>query len=144
MKMDVRFMRRVAISPSGCWEWTGSRTPRGYGHFGLKNKTYRAHRVSYERFITKIPDGLTIDHLCCKPSCVNPVHLEPVTNYENVMRGKMLNGVPRIKPFLPGTGVGFHKDTGQWQARFRGKWIGIFKTKEEAMKARTAAELVKS
>lgn len=31
-------------------------------------------------------NGLTIDHLCRNPLCVNPDHLEPVTNSENVRR----------------------------------------------------------
>jgi hypothetical protein len=34
-----------------------------------------------------IPDGLTIDHLCRTPACVNPEHMEPVTMAENIRRG---------------------------------------------------------
>lgn len=30
--------------------------------------------------------GLTLDHLCRKRSCVNPAHLEPVTQAENTRR----------------------------------------------------------
>jgi hypothetical protein len=46
-----------------------------------------AHRIAYELFIGPIPNGLHIDHLCRNRGCVNPVHLEPVTQQENMLRG---------------------------------------------------------
>jgi hypothetical protein len=67
-----------------CWIWTGAKQSRGYGNFQSK----LAHRVSYERYVGKIPDGLTLDHLCRNRLCVNPAHLEPVSQYKNNMRGE--------------------------------------------------------
>lgn len=46
-----------------------------------------AHRVAYETWVGPIPDGLTIDHLCRNRLCIEPTHLEPVTNRENIQRG---------------------------------------------------------
>ena len=86
--MDLRAVPvgiREYILPQtdGCWRWVGKVDPNGYGRAG---KGW-AHRVVYEAVVGPIPDGLQIDHLCCRPLCVNPGHLEPVTPLENFMRG---------------------------------------------------------
>lgn len=83
-----RFVSKIDVSGSGsdCWLWTGCLTERGYGLFWLRGNV-RAHRFSYETFVGPIPDGLVIDHLCRTRACVNPDHLEPVTDRENVLRG---------------------------------------------------------
>lgn len=70
-----------------CWNWTGG-SYRGYGQFSIGDKRVaRAHRFAYEILVGKIPNGLVIDHLCKNTLCVNPSHLESVTNGENVRRG---------------------------------------------------------
>lgn len=74
-----------------CWLWTGPRLQRGYGTFAFRHngvlKCGLAHRLSYEYYVAPIPHGLVIDHLCKNPQCVNPHHLETVTQYENSQRG---------------------------------------------------------
>lgn len=73
---------------SGCWEWQGAKGPLGYGRWMPKGgKMSLAHRVMYERHKGPIPAGLSLDHLCRNPSCVNPDHLEAVTHRENCLRG---------------------------------------------------------
>lgn len=69
-----------------CWLWTGSVTA-GYGQMGIAGKLVSVHRHSYELLIGPIPEGLQLDHLCRVRHCVNPAHLEPVTNRENTLRG---------------------------------------------------------
>lgn len=79
-----------------CWLWMGKRDRHGYGEFFIsKRQTVRAHRFSYELAIGPIPHGLVLDHLCRVRHCVNPAHLEPVTNAENVRRGETGRGSSR-------------------------------------------------
>lgn len=81
-----RFWSKVNFDgPGGCWLWTGSLHPAGYG--SLHRHDY-AHRVAYENAVGPIPEGLTLDHLCRVRPCVNPAHLEPVTLAENKARGQ--------------------------------------------------------
>jgi hypothetical protein len=73
-------------APGGCWEWTGTKFPHGYGKLTLAKRSLYPHRVSYEIHKGRIPKGLHIDHLCRNRGCCNPEHLEAVTCRENIMR----------------------------------------------------------
>jgi hypothetical protein len=81
---------RSNTSPAGeCWLWLGS-TYEGYGSVNVGSGSRRVHVVAYELAVGPVPNGLVLDHLCRTPACCNPAHLEPVTNQENVRRGKSL------------------------------------------------------
>lgn len=83
-----RFWTKVdRRGPDECWPWLDSTAPRGYGRFWDGHRQQQAHRAAYELLVGPIPDGLQIDHLCRNRGCVNPAHLEPVTQRENVLRG---------------------------------------------------------
>ncbi len=78
----------------GCWLWPGWLC-HGYGEVSIKGRKQRAHRWAYELLVGPIPTGLHIDHLCRNRACVNPAHLEPVTNFENTLRGQHPIGVAK-------------------------------------------------
>lgn len=87
--LPPRFGPKIAVNTqSGCWEWVAYVDPRGYGRLSWHNRPGYGHRAVYELLVGPIPAGLTLDHLCRVRRCVNPAHLEPVTNRENLARGK--------------------------------------------------------
>ena len=83
----ARITNKLFEVAGGCWQWVGNlRT--GYVITLYEGKHLNVHRAMFEWFRSEIPDGLVIDHLCHNKACVNPWHLEPVTQRENVRRGK--------------------------------------------------------
>lgn len=70
-----------------CWVWDGCRHHHGHPPFKVDGKPTMAYRFSYELVYGNKADGWYLDHLCKVPWCVNPSHLEPVTNGENILRG---------------------------------------------------------
>ena len=84
-------------SLGNCWDWTVScnESRGGYGQFNLDNQTVRAPRLAWEIVNGPIPDGLVLDHLCRRPVCVNPSHLEPVTDAENLRRAAVSRRLER-------------------------------------------------
>lgn len=99
-KQEERFYAKVHFK-SGCWPWLSDVTRAGYGRITIDYKRYMAHRVAYELWVGPIPEGLQLDHLCRNPSCVNPLHLEPVTPRENLMRGETLASANAVKTHCP-------------------------------------------
>jgi hypothetical protein len=87
LDLPTAFWRKVAkAGPDECWLWTGGVRTTGYGQIRYLGRNHAAHRVSYEINVGPIPEGLHIDHLCRVRLCVNPIHLEPVTQDENNRR----------------------------------------------------------
>ena len=71
-----------------CWIWKGRLKTTGYGRVWTEGRrSVPAHVAIYKLLVGPIPDGLFLDHLCRVRACVNPDHLEPVTNRENLLRG---------------------------------------------------------
>ena len=93
--------RSIPVTESGCWLWLGSTKAKGYGNVNFNGKAWKVHRIVYELMRGPIPTGFTIDHLCRVRCCINPDHLEPVTNKVNVLRGMGITAVNAKKTVCP-------------------------------------------
>lgn len=89
LSIEERFRSGYAVDPvTGCWNWQRHITPQGYGQFG---RNILAHRVSFEIFKGEMSPKLVVDHLCRNRRCVNPDHLDLVTQQLNAHRGDIIN-----------------------------------------------------
>lgn len=129
------FWERVSKSDN-CWFWTGAKDANGYGRIKLSTqKIELAHRYSYELHKGPIGKGMSIDHLCHTPSCVNPSHLREATHQQNMWnrRGARVDSKTSVR------GVHFRPETNKYYAEFVYKkkrhYVGTFETLGEAKHA---------
>lgn len=93
------------VNESGCWVWQRHTDSEGYARGAFRRFGYEtsqlAYRALYEQRFGRIPEDTVLDHRChtedssCSGGreclhrlCVNPDHLEPVTQLENVHRAR--------------------------------------------------------
>jgi hypothetical protein len=91
----TRMMQRVSVDTNtGCWNFDGAKGgSMGYGVLqrGRRGEgLIRAHHVSWLHYRGDIPNDRVIDHICNNPACVNPDHLQAITNRENILRGNSI------------------------------------------------------
>lgn len=88
--LDQRFWPKVVSAGPDhdcCWLWQGYCNEHGYGSIANEDgRLEYAHRLAWKLLRGEIPDGLVLDHLCRTPPCINPWHLDPVTQAENIRR----------------------------------------------------------
>lgn len=100
---DRLLFNSVAVQYPGvkgeCWVWIGKLNSKGYGHITMRTKrtpndialgrpaqprNMMAHRVAYEEFTgNTLGEGVTVDHTCECPACINPDHHKAVTRKRN-------------------------------------------------------------
>ena len=70
---------------SNCWLWQGYICKRMYPRFYIQGRSCAlAHRASYALFNGPINRNKVIHHKCNNTKCVNPEHLEQLTQSENM------------------------------------------------------------
>lgn len=78
------------LSHKPCWWWTGGHSDQGYGLMRVDGVTALAHRVAYMLHHGPISPDQVIDHVCGHKRCVNPSHLEAVSQSENMRRARQI------------------------------------------------------
>lgn len=80
----------VRNEETGCLIWVRSKNSRGYGLIGVNGRVELVHRMAHEVWIGPIPAGYQVDHVlangCLSRLCIEPNHLEAVTQLENMRR----------------------------------------------------------
>lgn len=87
-------VEKVVIEPAygECWVWMPPSQSGGYGRLYLgtdgngKQLYVASHIGSYMHFVGPVPADWVVDHMCNHKACVNPKHLEAITNLENLKR----------------------------------------------------------
>jgi hypothetical protein len=81
-----RIAEKTRVDESGCWIFTGAVCDSGYGRIGISHRSIPVHRAAYEVANGPLRAGEHVDHLCRVRLCVNPDHLEAVSQAENNKR----------------------------------------------------------
>lgn len=128
----------------GCWVWKGGLDRYGYGRFHAsidgRRRYLSAHRAAWLALRGPIPYPLMPDHLCRNRACINPDHMEIVTNSINALRGDTGKA---LKPRgIQGCGKHGVEDGRPWtDKRGRTRWVcrPCQNVRKRAYEARCAA-----
>jgi len=85
--LAVDTVRQCGPLPTPCRIWRWGKTGQGYGRLYVGGRGVGAHRFFFERSGRALQSSDHLDHLCRTPLCVNPQHLQVVTQAENARRG---------------------------------------------------------
>jgi hypothetical protein len=118
----------------------GSLDSKGHLRVSFKNKKYAVHRIAYEIVYGAIPYGMEIDHINRIKTDNRIYNLRLATHTQNACNAK------KRKDNCSGyVGVFWVESRLRWVATIRvngtKKYLGSFKTKEEAYAVRLKAEL---
>jgi hypothetical protein len=96
--------RRCRVASSGCWEWQGSLSGKGYGRVKINGRLYMTHRLAafWAGMIDHPADStdrkVCVLHECDNPRCCNPHHLKAGSMSQNmkdcVARGRHRRSSP--------------------------------------------------
>jgi len=112
-KLTDKVKARCIKKSSGCLEWQGAKTARGYGVISYGGRNLATHRIALAGALN-MPELLNpIDrtvsvfvsqyvlHSCDNPSCCNPKHLRLGTATDNADDCKIRNRRPAFIATLP-------------------------------------------
>lgn len=72
------------LQETGCWEWNGRRDRLGYGQIEYQGGRLLTHRAAYLLWVGVLKPDEQVRHTCDNPPCMNPDHLIPGSQEENM------------------------------------------------------------
>lgn len=63
------------VLDNGCHQWIRATSHDGYAHAVIDGEHVYVHRHVWEDAHGVMEPGMTVDHLCFNPSCINLAHL---------------------------------------------------------------------
>lgn len=78
---------QLGRQPDDCWRWLGPVDAAGYGRKTFGGRDVLAHRWIWMQLFGPIPDGLVVSNRCGTIGCLNPHHLQCVTQAEACRNG---------------------------------------------------------
>ena len=91
--LDDRIRNNSIITVDGHWLWQLRIDQQGYGQIKINKVSRPVARVSYEVFVTQVPEGLLVHQTCGRRDCVAPDHLEAITHVEMIGAGQVIRSV---------------------------------------------------
>ncbi len=94
--IEVRFAEKYTRrGTTECWPWTGSKDQFGRGYIWYEGKVTRAPRVAWVlHHGVPFPEGKDACHTCDNPGCVNPAHIWPGSESDNLRDAENKGRVP--------------------------------------------------
>lgn len=91
-RVYTRVVEKADVNESGCLVSRYSVGSHGYAQVGWYTQGRQSmtlcHRAIWQYVNGKLPDGMTVDHVCHNRRCVNINHLRLLSNFENARRNK--------------------------------------------------------
>lgn len=114
MSPEDRFWSKVQTTPT-CWIWHGTIASNGYGKMGMGGRVQYAHRLAWYFTHGLLERELVVDHKCHNKRCVNPDHLQLVTESQNMQNrsGAAANSKSGVR------NVHWEKSAGKWRVQMK-------------------------
>jgi len=79
LRLEKRLGHPERSPLTGCWQWISGTNIDGYGQFSFDSRSLRAHRFIFAAFFGRVDPKMHLHHTCENTSCVNPLHLVPLS-----------------------------------------------------------------